>query len=98
METGDNKIEDVRNLPRRKKQNEAIKDGIITDIKNLFHVILEMFFMFFFSLEIFDHVHLLYYNCHKIKALNANRYGSYIDYPNWIKHKKAAINSHRKFA
>ena len=38
---------------------------------------------------VFDYVHLLYYRCHKI---NANRGGSYIDYPDWIKYKKATIN------
>ena len=38
---------------------------------------------------VFDYVHLLYYNCHKI---NLNRGGSYIDSPDWIKNKKATIN------
>ena len=37
---------------------------------------------------VFDYVHLLYYECHKI---NANRGGSYIDSPEWIKSKKATI-------
>ena len=36
---------------------------------------------------VFDYVHLLYYKCHKI---NPNRFGSYIDSPDWI--KKAAIS------
>ena len=36
---------------------------------------------------IFDHVHLLYYKCHKI---NLNRGGSYTDSLDWI--KKAPIN------
>ena len=36
-----------------------------------------------------NYVHLLYYKCHKI---NSNRGGSYIDYPYWIKYKKATIN------
>ena len=38
---------------------------------------------------VFDHVHLLYYKCHKI---NPNRGGSYIDSPDYIKNKKATIN------
>ena len=38
---------------------------------------------------VFDYVQLLYYKCHKIK-LNCG--GSYIDYPDWIKNKKATIN------
>ena len=38
---------------------------------------------------VFDYVYLLYYKCHKI---NANRCGSYIDFPDWIKNKKATIN------
>ena len=38
---------------------------------------------------VFDYVHLLYYNCHKI---NPNCGGSYVDSPNWIKNKKATIN------
>ena len=38
---------------------------------------------------IFDCVHFLYYKCHK---MNSKRGGSYIDSPNWIKNKKAAVN------
>ena len=38
---------------------------------------------------VFNYVHLLYYKCHKI---NLNCGGSYIDFPNWIKSKKAATN------
>ena len=38
-------------------------------------------------------VHLLYYKCHKI---NRNYEGSYIDFPDWIKNKKATINSINK--
>ena len=38
---------------------------------------------------VFNYVHLLYYNCHKI---NPNCGGSYVDSPNWIKNKKATIN------
>ena len=41
------------------------------------------------SESVFDYVHLLYYKCHEI---NPNRGGSYIDSPDWIKNKKAAIN------
>ena len=38
---------------------------------------------------VFDYVHLLYYECHKI---NPNGGGLYIDSPNWIRNKKAKIN------
>ena len=39
---------------------------------------------------IFDSVDLLYYKLHKI---NLNRGGSYTDSPEWLKNKKAKINS-----
>ena len=39
---------------------------------------------------VLENVHLLYYKCHK---KNSNHSGSYIDYPDWIKHKKATINA-----
>ena len=42
---------------------------------------------------VFDYVQLLYYKCHKI---NPNRGGSYIDSPDWIKNKKATVNSINK--
>ena len=38
---------------------------------------------------IFDSVQLMYYKCHKV---NFRRSGSYIDFPDWIKRKKATIN------
>ena len=38
---------------------------------------------------VFDYVQLLYYKCHKI---NHNHGESYIDFPDWIKNKKATIN------
>ena len=38
---------------------------------------------------IFDSVQLLYYKCHMI---NFKYGGSYIDFPDWIKKKKATIN------
>ena len=38
----------------------------------------------------FDYAQLLYYKYHKI---NFNRGGSNIDSPDWIKNKKATINS-----
>ena len=41
---------------------------------------------------VFDYVHLLYYECHKI---NPNRSGSYIEYidsPDWIKNKQKKNN------
>ena len=37
---------------------------------------------------VLENVDLLYYSFHKI---NLNRGGSYIDFPDWIKHKKAII-------
>ena len=42
---------------------------------------------------IFDCVPLLYYKCHKV---NPNRVLSYIDSPDWVKNKKATINSINK--
>ena len=39
---------------------------------------------------IFDCIHLLYYKYHKS---NLNHGGLYIDSPDWIKNKKAKINS-----
>ena len=41
---------------------------------------------------VFDHIHLLYYICHKI---NPNHRGSYIDSPDWMKNKKATIKFHQ---
>ena len=41
----------------------------------------------------FDYAHLLYYKCHKI---NPNHDGSYIDFLNWIKSKKASLNTTNK--
>ena len=38
---------------------------------------------------VFDHVDLWYYECWKI---NPNCGGSYIDFPDWIKSKKATVN------
>ena len=38
---------------------------------------------------VFDYVHLLYHECHKIKL---NDDGSYIDSPDWIKNKNTTIN------
>ena len=37
---------------------------------------------------VFDYVYLLYYKCHKI---NLKGIGSYINSPDWIRHKKATI-------
>ena len=37
---------------------------------------------------VFDHVHLMYYKCHKINPICG---GTYIDSPDWIKNKKATI-------
>ena len=42
---------------------------------------------------LFDYVHLFYYKCNEI---NPNRGGSYICSPDWIKSKKAAINTIHK--
>ena len=38
---------------------------------------------------VFDYVRLLYYECHKI---NPSHGESYMDFPYWIKSKKATIN------
>ena len=42
---------------------------------------------------VFNYIHLLYYKCHKI---NPNCGRSSIDCPEWIKNKKATINSINK--
>ena len=42
---------------------------------------------------VFESADLLYYSPHKISL---NRGGSYIDSPDWIKHKKATINPKSK--
>ena len=42
---------------------------------------------------VFESVDLWYYSLYKISL---NRGGSYIDSPNWIKHKKATINPKSK--
>ena len=42
---------------------------------------------------IFDSLYLLHFKCRK---LNFKRGGSYIDYLNWIKRKKAIINPIKK--
>ena len=41
---------------------------------------------------VFDYVHLLYHECHKITT---NRGGSYIDSPDWIKSEKNSNKSHQ---
>ena len=45
------------------------------------------------SAFVFDYVHSLYY---KYERINFNPGGSYIDSPDWIKNKKATINSINK--
>ena len=42
---------------------------------------------------VFESVNLLYCSLHKISL---NRDGSYIDSPDWIKHKKSSINLQNK--
>ena len=42
---------------------------------------------------VFDYVHLFYYKCHE---RSPSHYGSYIDSPDWIKYKKATINTINK--
>ena len=39
---------------------------------------------------IFDSVQLMYYMCHKVNFICR---GSYIDFPDWVKKKKATMNS-----
>ena len=41
----------------------------------------------------FDYVHFVYYECHQI---NFKQGESYIDFPNWIKKKKATLNPTNK--
>ena len=41
----------------------------------------------------YDSVNVLYYNLNKV---NLSRCGSYIDYPKWLKNKKATINPKNK--
>ena len=42
---------------------------------------------------VFNYGQLLYYKCHKV---NLNCSGSFIDSPDWIKKRKASINSINK--
>ena len=42
---------------------------------------------------VFNYIHLLCYQCHKV---NSNSGGSYIDSPDWIKNVKATINPTNK--
>ena len=42
---------------------------------------------------VFNYVHLLYYECHKI---NPNHGGSHVDSPDLIKNKKGTIDSVNK--
>ena len=42
---------------------------------------------------VFNYAQLLYYKCHRI---NFNRGGSHIDSPDWIKNKRATMNSIKK--
>ena len=43
---------------------------------------------------VFDSIDLLHYNLHKISL---NRSGSYIDFPKWLKNKKATINPENNY-
>ena len=83
-----------------KSDNVKTMTGIETD-----DIINELFESFFKKYQegletkmkgsnfVFESVDLLYYKLHKISL---NRGGSYIDSPDWIKHKKATINSKSK--
>ena len=70
-----------------------INDEANEDIKELFDSLKNRYQNYFESMKdgefVFDYVHLLHNNCHKIKP-NCGR--SYIVSPDWIKNKKAAIN------
>ena len=65
--------------------DEVIKE-LFDSIKNRYQNNLELMIG---SEFVFDYVQLLYYKCHKI---NPSRGGSYIDFLDWIKNKKATIN------
>ena len=69
--------------------DEAIKE-LFDSLKNRYQNNLESIKG---SEFVFDYAHLLYYKCHKP---NPNRGGSYIDSPDWMKSKKATINTINK--
>ena len=50
---------------------------------------MKLFFIFYISSYIFERVDLLEHHLHKISL---NRGSSYIDSPEWLKHKKATID------
>ena len=78
-----------------KSHNEEIRINDETDevMKNLFKSLKNRCQNNLESMKgsnfVFDYVHLLYYKCQRI---NPNRCGSYTDYPDWIKNKKATLN------
>ena len=82
-----------------KSNNAEIMMGIETDdiINELFKSLLERYQGLETRIEgshfVFENVDLLYYTLHKISL---NRGGSYINSPDWIKHKKATINPKSK--
>ena len=67
------------------KADEVIKQ-LVDSLKNRYENNLESMKG---SEFVFDCVQLLYYKCCE---MNANRGGSYIDFPDWIKNKRATLN------
>ena len=81
---------------RAKNNNMEIIMGNETDeiVKKLFESLLQKYQKGLKnkmrgSKLVFDSIDLLNYNLHKISL---NRGGSYIDFPKWLKNKKATIN------
>ena len=68
-----------------------ILDELLESFFSRFQIVLEISMRG--SDLIFDSVQLLYYKCYKI---NFKRGGSYIDFPDWMKKKKATINTKHK--
>ena len=62
------------------KADDVIKE-LFDSLKNRYQNNLELMQV---SEFVFNYVHLLYYKCHEIYR---NRGGSYVDSPDWIKHK-----------
>ena len=71
-----------------------INDEADEAIKKLFHSLKNKSQKYSGSMEgsefFFDYIHLLYY--YKCNKINLNHGGSYINYPDMIKNKKATIN------
>ena len=64
--------------------DEVMKE-LFGSLKNRYQTNLELIGSEF----LFHYVHLLYYKCYNI---NPNHVGLYIDFPDWMKHKKTTKN------